>query len=75
MTTFSRTEYCDGGRVYSSVAKVEFHQGLLQCDYSCLTEAVHQCLKRRVVLVFDGCKNYNNNNNNNNFIYPQDPYH
>ena len=32
--------YCDGGWVYSSVIEVEFNQGLLQCDYSSLAEAV-----------------------------------
>ena len=29
-----------GFRVYSSVIEVEFNQGLLQCDYSSLAEAV-----------------------------------
>ena len=35
-----------------------YNQGLLQCDYSNLAEAVYQCFKRRDVLVFYGCEHY-----------------
>ena len=40
------------------MTEVEFNQGLLQCDYSSLAEAVYQCLKRRVVLEFYDCEDH-----------------
>ena len=43
---------------YSSVAEVELNQGLLQCDYSSLAEAVFQCLKPRVGEEFYDCEDY-----------------
>jgi len=40
------------------VAEVELNQGLLQCDYSSLAEAVFQCLKPRVGEEFYDCEDY-----------------
>lgn len=46
MTGFARAEWCDVGRVYSSVMGVDVSQGLVQCDYSSLVEIIYKCLMR-----------------------------